>query len=107
MVYRYHPTMDRNANICWSELRPPPPPRTCGDAVTIGLKVGRDQCATPPVTKATKEYNPIPQCLVTLLSVSISSDDVSAILDDSAGFYRAHLVNNTVLLNALKYCPFE
>lgn len=51
-----------------------------------------------PVSTAKTEYSPTSPGLFTLMSVSLSSDDVSAILDDSTSFYRVHL-NNTVLFD--------
>lgn len=52
-----------------------------------------------PVSTAPTEHIPTSQDLFALMSVSLSSDDVSAILDDSTSFYRVHL-NKTVLFDA-------
>lgn len=49
-------------------------------------------------SSATTEYSPTSPDLFTLMSVSHSPDDVSAILENTS-FYRVHL-NNTVLFDA-------
>lgn len=50
-------------------------------------------------SSATMEYSPTSPSLFTLISVCLSSDDVSAILEDTTSFYRVHL-NNTLLFDA-------
>lgn len=52
-----------------------------------------------PVSTAQTEHIPTFLDLLTLMSVRLSSDDVSAILDDNTSFYRV-LLNNTVLFDA-------
>lgn len=52
-----------------------------------------------PVSTAPTEHIPTFLDLFTLMSVRLSSDDVSAILDDNTSFYRV-LLNNTVLFDA-------
>lgn len=49
-------------------------------------------------SSATTEYSPTSPGLFTLMSVSHSPDDISAILENTS-FYRVHL-NNTVLFDA-------
>lgn len=50
-------------------------------------------------SSATTEYSPTSPGLFTLMSVSLFSDDLFAILEDTTSFYRVHL-NNTVLFDA-------
>lgn len=106
MVYRYHTQQwTKMPTFAGVNYDPPSPSnvRRCRHNWIEGWK--RPVCDAPRY-KSNQRIQPHSP-MFSYSVVSISSDDVSAILDDSAGFYRAHLVNNTVLLNALKYCPFE